>query len=373
MKINNPFITSGYVSPEYFCDRESEKKQIIEAISSNRNLTLMSLRRMGKTALLRHVENSLSGRKYELLYIDLLPTQSSSEFLKLLGNSVISARNKERSFVDKIIKSLGGLRPVISFDSLTGQPSVSFSVTNPVETGNGIKQLIEVIAQLKKRVIIVLDEFQQINAYPEKNLEALLRSIVQQYPTISFIFSGSNKHMLEAMFTSTSRPFFGSVDIMNLYPITRENYNSFIIDKFRSNGKQIEEPEVNSILDWCRLHTFYVQYFCNRLFSSANDKVSPGMIERIKNEILDSFTPSFVTFRNLLTKTQFDLLKAIAVETRVSRPLAGDFLEKYNFKAASTIKTSLDALADKEMIVYEDNAWLVYDVFLMRWLEKNYH
>lgn len=55
MKMYNPFTTTGYVAPEYFCDREIETGKIIEAITSNRNLTLISLRRMGKTALLKQI------------------------------------------------------------------------------------------------------------------------------------------------------------------------------------------------------------------------------------------------------------------------------------------------------------------------------
>lgn len=178
--------------------------------------------------------------------------------------------------------------------------------------------------------------------------------------------------MLEAMFTSTSRPFFGSVDIMNLYSITREKYTDFIKDRFASHKKTIKEEEIEVILDWCRLHTYYVQYFCNRLFSSSSTSITPEMVHQIKSEILDSFTPSFVTYRNLLTKAQFDLIRAIAVENTVMRPLAGDFMEKYRFKTASSVKTSLDSLAAKEMIINESNGWQVYDVFFMRWLEKNY-
>jgi hypothetical protein len=47
--IANPFVTGGYIGPEYFCDRQMETEKLLKAISSRRNVTLISLRRMGKT------------------------------------------------------------------------------------------------------------------------------------------------------------------------------------------------------------------------------------------------------------------------------------------------------------------------------------
>ncbi|MBF1449790.1 MAG: ATP-binding protein, partial [Prevotella oris] len=53
--INNPFITYGYKGNRYFCDRENETKKLIEALQNDRNVTLISPRRVGKTGLIKHV------------------------------------------------------------------------------------------------------------------------------------------------------------------------------------------------------------------------------------------------------------------------------------------------------------------------------
>lgn len=45
----NPFVLTGYVSPDYFCDRQKETDKIISALLNGRNITLTSPRRMGKT------------------------------------------------------------------------------------------------------------------------------------------------------------------------------------------------------------------------------------------------------------------------------------------------------------------------------------
>ena len=51
----NPFLTSGYYSPEYFCDRKNETKQLLNSIQNGQNVTLTSIRRIGKTGLIKHL------------------------------------------------------------------------------------------------------------------------------------------------------------------------------------------------------------------------------------------------------------------------------------------------------------------------------
>ena len=52
--IRNPFIKSGYVSADYFCDRQQESEQLVREVMNGNNLALVSTRRMGKTGLIRH-------------------------------------------------------------------------------------------------------------------------------------------------------------------------------------------------------------------------------------------------------------------------------------------------------------------------------
>lgn len=46
--IRNPFITSGYISPAYFCDRKKESEILIREVTNGNNIAIISTRRMGK-------------------------------------------------------------------------------------------------------------------------------------------------------------------------------------------------------------------------------------------------------------------------------------------------------------------------------------
>ena len=65
-KPNNPFLISGYLSPEYFCDRDAETKLMADALANGRNLTLISPRRYGKTGLIHHLFHGLKQDKRKL-------------------------------------------------------------------------------------------------------------------------------------------------------------------------------------------------------------------------------------------------------------------------------------------------------------------
>ena len=74
---NNPFILTGYAGAQYFCNRETELKWLVEQWNNERNMVLHSWRRMGKTALIKHFFHYLTKKKKtDCLYIDLLGTMS---------------------------------------------------------------------------------------------------------------------------------------------------------------------------------------------------------------------------------------------------------------------------------------------------------
>jgi AAA+ ATPase superfamily predicted ATPase len=340
-KLSNPFVTGGYIGPAYFCDREKEADLLMKAIESKRNVTLISLRRMGKTGLLKHVKHLLEQKKKSpvVIYADLLPTMNGNDMLNTLSSALLREKQYEKNIFEKLLTLLASLRPKMSYDELTGQPSIELKVETPA----------------KQDLVFMMDEFQQITRYPEKNMESMLRTVIQTYPGVPFIFSGSSKHMLEPMFNAAERPFYQSAELMYLEKIAAEDYRNFIMDKFGAAHKKISPEVILKIFRFTRLHTFYVQHICNLLFESDQQEIDNTLINEIFQRVMTSNEPLFANYRNLLPSHQ-----------------SGAFIHQYRLTSASSVTTSLKALADKEMIVQSDNRWQVYDVFFSRWLEYHY-
>jgi AAA+ ATPase superfamily predicted ATPase len=373
-EIINPFITGGYLAPGYFCNRSEETKRVIDAISSRRNLTLISLRRMGKTGLLKHVRYQLEHLKkpFAVIYVDLLPTMNGNEMLNSISSALYRLRKSEKNFLEKMLSFMASLRPRLTMDPLTGEPSVELNVESSSGIKSGLEQVLKLISEIKKDIVFMFDEFQQIGNYPEKNMESMLRSVIQTYPVVPFIFSGSSKHMLENMFMSPGRPFYQSSELMYLDRIRNTDYRAFIKENFNRGKRKIDDASIDRIFNWTRLHTYYVQYVCNHLFQKGENRIEEGQVNEVFHQIITDFEPQYINYRNLLPSHQFRLLTAIAEEDGVTQPTSGNFIRQNDLTSPSSVSTSLKALAEKEMIVYDRDKWQVYDVFLSRWLAYHY-
>lgn len=370
----NPFIIKDYAGPEYFCDREMETERIINAINNQRNLTISSIRKMGKTGLIKHVLNILDKTEdFETIYLDIYDTNSTNDFINKFGTALLQIKE---TFSEKLKRKtnefIKNIRPTITYDSLSGAPSFSFYVAND-SLGNDT--LAELFAYLQnrsaeKQIVFAIDEFQQITSYTGINLEALLRSNIQSLQNVQFIFSGSDKRLLSNMFTNAKRPFYQSTELMHLEEIPAESYTDFIASKFKQEKISCEKDVIPSILSWTKRHTYYVQFLCNKIVSAGIKHLNRNTLSEIIYGLLQENEAYYFEYRNLVTSLQWKLLIAIAKENGVSKTSSSPFIRKYDLSNPSTVARGIEALQEKELIFKTGENYYVYDVFFSRWLER---
>lgn len=375
MVTKNPFPVVGYHGPSMFCDREKETDKLSGNLQSGLNTTLISLRRMGKTALIYHVFNQILKEKQSIsLYVDLYPTRSIKDLTRQLATASINVLPGKKWTGKRFLSFLKSLRPVITYDPLTGAPGVRFEYSAQSDYEITIAALLNFLNDQGTDVYLAFDEFQVIASYEEGNAEAMLRTMIQPLNNVHFLFSGSNRHMMTEIFNSSKRPFFASTRIISLPPISAESYSQFIAEKFLENKRKISPEAIGFILDWTRRHTYYTQSVCNTLFSSGFKEIDLHSVKETCGELLDEQEKTFLQYRNLLTGNQWQLLMAVAKEGNVYKPHSGDFVTKHSLGTPASITRALDALLTKEMIYEEIDSngkyYSVYDLFLSRWLER---
>jgi AAA+ ATPase superfamily predicted ATPase len=370
---SNPFITTGYQGSAYFCDRENETSALLENITNDRSTILTSIRRIGKTGLIRHVLELLSSDHIGI-YIDILPTENLGEFLNALASSVFNSITEKSTPGKKILGFIKSLRPVITYDPLSGFPQVTLDV-RPGETTRSIAALFQVLENYPKKVVIAIDEFQQILQFPEKNTDSWLRSTIQSLNNVRFIFSGSQQHLMNELFSDPSRPFFQSAGFLRIGKIGSDQYTAFIKMHFSGNGKHINDEVIREILEWSDIHTYYVQLLCNRIFASESGLITSETWKQQAARLLQEQEIVFFKYRDLLTKHQWQLLKSIAHEGEVYNPTSKDFISKYDLSSSATVLRSLQALLTKEMIYLDYTQdgikfYSIYDVLFRRWMQR---
>lgn len=371
----NPFYLIPHTPEPYFCDREKETEDIIRFLDNGANVTLISPRRYGKTGLIYHVFDVLSARKRspELFYVDIYATNSVDDFLAVFAEAIAKVLKKE-SLVKSFIKFLGRIRPVVSQDPFSGEPKFSFTLDTDADRRYSLKTLLDYLEHRPNKVIVAVDEFQQIREYEGMSMEALLRTYIQPLTNVQFIFSGSRKHVMADMFTSENSPFYESAAPYTLDKIDRLVYARFISEQFEKQKKHITEEAVEYILDWTRCHTFYTQTLCNRVFAAIKKGAALVDVLVAADAILKENHDTFLERRALLTPKQWKFLIAIAKEGKVNEPTSSAFLQKYSLGAPSTAARLLDSLTDKELLLetksLEGSSYCVYNVFFSRWLER---
>lgn len=367
----NPFLISGYLGPDYFCDRESETKEVIDALHNGRNLTLISPRRMGKTGLIQHVFNHLRSEDADIstFYVDIYSTRNLNEFVRLLASSIIGQLDSEpQRALGRIGQFFRNMRPVITFDELTGSPKVSVDVV-PTTEEITLKEIFQYMAGSGRRCYVAIDEFQQITEYPENGVEALLRSYIQFLPNVNFIFAGSKKHVMQQMFTSSKRPFYQSTQMMTIDAIDKRKYYDFAKNHFDKAGMSLSEEVFAYVYDRYEGHTWYIQSILNRLYGYRTE-ISIDLANAAIDQIVSEFSYTYADLLRAYTDANTRLLRAIAKEGCVKEVMAGSFISKYNLKSASTVNTSLKKLIDNELVYQTPKGYILYDRFMNEWLRR---
>ena len=370
----NPFTLSPYSRPELFCDRESETKRILSGISNRRHLTIYSIRRLGKTGLIMHVQGKLS-KKYIPVYVDIYDSNDEFDFANKLISATLAALENKKSILQKAIQQFARFRASVVVDPFLGTPTISLDIKEKKDADLSLQLLWQLLKSEKKYTFqIAIDEFQKVTTYENSNIDATLREATQTISNLHFIFSGSQRHLLTELFSDAQKPLFRTTEMMELHPIPYPSYMAFIERIFNEHKKEIGESSIHEILTWTKMHTFFVQYFCHMLFEKTKSKISDHSLHEVKRHIYLENENIYYQFKRLLTKPQWKLLSAVAQENILRQPNSNHLRNTYDLGAVGTINRSLQTLLEKEMIYEQFDSegkpeYQVYDVFLSRWIQ----
>ena len=367
----NPFLLTGYHSPIYFCDRDQETNKLISALQNGRNVTLISPRRMGKTGLIRHVFHHLESKKQaRCYYVDLYKTDSLASLVEQLANVVLGSLDTTKNkIVKQVTTFFKSLRPLFSYDSFTGVPTFMVDV-KPELAEHSLAEIFSYMEQSGQQCVVAMDEFQSIADYGDRNMEALLRSHIQQLNSVHFVFSGSQRHVLESMFASANRPFYQSTQFFNLYEIEEASYYEFAKKNLDAHHQQLSAEAFGDMYQKLTGHTWYVQMLLNRLYENGEPLITMDVIDKTLAGIVDENEATFQTFMRLVTPAQAKLLKAIAKEGSVQQALSHSFINQYHLGATSTVRSAIKTLVEKELVLDVQGAYQIYDRFFALWLKR---
>ena len=373
--VNNPFILVGDIPAPYFCDRQQEIARLIKGIHGGENICLVSARRMGKSRLVKHCSALPEiADNYYVFYVDLLHTSSLRDFAFAFGRCVFDAlQSKGEKFVRQFLTAVQSLTVTMTIDPLSSMPQFGLSLNPDAQLEYTFERIFRYLENADRPCIVCFDEFQQISKYPEKNVEALLRSHIQHMSNAHFIFSGSERHMLEEMFNSSAHPFYNSASYMGLEAIPEDKYTEFVCYWFKQYNKHIEPELVQLIYRLAEGNTYAMQRISHELFdeSASGETADRQVLTQAVNNIIETEAPRYARLLSHVPERQQSLLFAIAKEGRVQKIMSGTFLRKYHLASSSAVQNAIKHLLEMDLVTQDDNKqFVVEDIFLRMYLNR---
>ena len=323
---------------------------------------------MGKTSLayVSLYDPEEIREEYEIFFFDILQTNSLRELAYLLGKEIFNSLAGSGKRLRGFLSALRSLKGSFGFDPMTGLPTFDIQlgdIRNPEYT---LEEIFSYIENWEKPVIVVIDEFQQITKYPEKNTEAVLRSYMQRMSNATFVFAGSEQTILQEMFVSSKRPFYNSSEIMTLDPIAEDLYVLFARNLFAEFGKNVEEEAIRWAIRLFDGNTFYMQRTMNGAFADTEAGAMCDMAA-VNKSVRTMLAANEVLYREILSNvsiSQKAVLYAIARNRIVANPMSSGFLRNHSLPSSSSVQSALLKLVKSGLVSKTDTGYSLADPLL---------
>lgn len=375
MSVNiNPFIVSGRIPEAYFCDRVEESVQLEKSLTNQLNVVLTSSRRMGKTSLVDFVFNKPAiSDEYITIFVDILQTTTFREFIFSLGTAVFDAvasrSEKWRKQFVTFMKSLSGS---FGYDPIQNTPTFDVRLGDIQLPEYTLREIFQYLESVDKRCLVVIDEFQQITRYPEKNVEEILRTHIQKLSNANFVFSGSRRRLMEEMFFSAKRPFYQSAKPLRLEAINQDVYFDFAHTHFQQAGKDISKEAFTYVYETFWGVTLYVQ----RLMKDAYIETLPGttcnvdMVKCLTEDYIRENDSHLREQLSFITEAQKELLYAIHAEGQVQSITSSAFNRKHRLRSPSSTQSAALKLLEYDLITRKEKTYSLSDPLMDLWLDR---
>ena len=369
------FVYGVAVSDYNFIGRERETKRLLDNFKGGINVILMSPRRLGKTSLVKHVCNKLDDKDIITVYLDIFGCKSEYDFYNKLTAEVLKqTASKSELWFEEAKEFLYRLTPKISFSPEPNSDfSISLGITPKTHTPEEVLQMAETIAiKRKKRIVICIDEFQQIGEMANsKQIQARLRTVWQHQKHVSYCLFGSKHHLMSTIFLHRSMPFFQFGDTISLNKIATEDWVEYIVSHFADGKRTISRELAEEICKFTENYSAYVQQLAWLVFTlkEEGETVTENDVRQAENDLLATNNILFMQMIEPLSEFQLNFLRAIASGIKKDFGLS-EVREEYNLGSYSNITRLKTALLERDLIEKKETELVITDPIFAKWLKQ---
>lgn len=348
----NPFKFGTIVDGDFFTDRIEETALLTQKLDSENHIVLISPRRFGKSSLVQHV---LSQTQRPTVQLDLQYVLSVDDFAAQLLRALFKLFP-----IEKIRHAMSHFRiaPILSTNAITGAMEISFQpMADSAVLLEDAMSLVDKVTSPEKRLIIVLDEFQEVIKI-QKGFDRQLRSLMQHQKNLNYILLGSQESMMEAIFEKKKSPFYHFGQVIRLSKIPYDDFLSYITERLPDNSKATAEE----ILQFTSCHPYYTQQLSSQVWEMIQyHKVKDGVVPKSIDALVSMHDLDYERLWQNLNRTDRYTLRQL---TENKSPMQN------RKQATSTSYSSLLRMMKSGLIVKNTN-YEIDDPFFRQWIAKN--
>lgn len=364
----NPFRYGEVVVDEDFCPRPELLASLREHMADSHKVVILGERRTGKTSLIFEAARHTKGLR--MVYAQLWAVKSITDVADRLLKGISTAQSKG-AWIERVGSLLARLRPTLEYDPLTGAPSFSLA-PGVVLTPSGLNDVINVVEKLaeRNRLVVVLDEFQDIRGIPDGDaLLGELRGRIQRQRNIPYVFAGSIRHEMEELFLLPDSPFFKSLRIVEVGELSREHFQAFLQARFQSGDRRLDQDAWTDIFTLSEGNPSDTQQLCAALWDTSERSQNIGSpdVTTALRHIFSIERKGFERLVKPLTQNQMKCLKALA-KIGGEHPQSKRFLAAAGIALPASAMRSLTRLVQLEILYGPEKQYKFFDPFFRRWV-----
>lgn len=301
--------------PDEIVDRKEEVAKIVDTLTNpkaNVNYALIGHRRIGKSSILLQVKKRLEKQQVIVAYIDLgefraSPVDFAESLTENLTESYAKTLPKSSKILQVISSALTQIKEIkrirarlIAGIDEEGKPTIQLDPYIKDRDENYAKALANAFdyanrlsESSKKRVVIIIDEFQHVVDFKKfkdlQNILDILKSIIEKRKNVSFVVSGSRIHYLRNILGEGGSPLFGHFVIIDIQPLEKK----YAVELFIKSNNNATENEAVQAYDKVGGHPYY-------LVMLAETKKDKESINDAYTRILTSSTGALYLYVNYI-------------------------------------------------------------------------
>jgi AAA+ ATPase superfamily predicted ATPase len=339
-----------------FCNRKEELSRIIYDLKGNTPILLISPRRYGKTSLALKAFEQI---KWPYAHVDLYKALNAEDIEKFILNGIGKLLGTLESAPKKLLHLVSDFFSSMQIKVVLEKAGIQLEFNQRKQTApdiilKSLEKLHELAKKKKKNVILYLDEFQVMAEVINNNsIEAAIREAAQKSTHVAYVFSGSNRHLMEQMFYDRNKPFYKLCDQIKLDRISEKEYEKYIqIASKRTWRKKITKDALEKIFELTESHSYYVNKLCSLLWQRNKPPTPNEILSTWHNFVLEN--KSLIERElALLSINQRKLLIFLASIEKTDELFSKQLTQQINL-SSSSIQRAIEPLIEKDYVYIDE-------------------